>query len=111
MQENRTAVCLACGITVHTLGGIRDLLMRQIKQPREIEVDLTGVSVVDSAGLRGLLMLRSEAFRHNRVVRFVSSNKAFMSLLEHMDDAFSRGLSIEARLSRSHSPESAREAA
>lgn len=111
MQKNRTVICLVCGITAHTLGGIRDLLMTEIMQHREIEVDLTGVSVVDTAGLRGLLMLRSEVSRNNHIVRFVSSNKAFLSLLEHMDDAFSRGLSIEARLSRSHSLELAREAA
>lgn len=111
MQENITTICLACGITVHTLGGIRDLLMRQMSRQSEIEVDLSGVRTVDTAGLRGLLSLRGEAARHGRALRFVSRNKAFMNLLEHMDLAFSRGLSIEARLSDSHLAESAREAA
>lgn len=111
MQENRTALCLACGITVHTLDGIRDLLMRQMSQQTDIEVDLTGVSVVDTAGLRGMLSLRAEASARRRAVRFVSRNKTFLKLLEHMDDAFSRGLSIDARLSRKHSTESPREAA
>jgi ABC-type transporter Mla MlaB component len=84
----RVAVCLACGISVHTLGDIQDLLRQQFLEYREIELDLSGVGMIDTAGLKGLLSFQFEVAEIGYTISFVYRNEALIRLLDEIRGAF-----------------------
>lgn len=79
---------MAGAITLRTLPGIREALLRQLDSHREMEVDVSDVAVVDTEGVRAILAIRRDAVRNNKALRFVSSNEAFLSLLDAMNRVF-----------------------
>lgn len=79
---------MAGAITLRTLPGIREELLHQLGCHREMEVDLSGVAVVDTEGVKAILAIRREAARDNKALRFVSRNEAFLALLDSMNRIF-----------------------
>lgn len=71
-------------LTKQTLPNIRRLIRQQFDCCREIEIDFSDVSVVDSKGIRAMLSIRRKALRKNKSLHFVSRNEAFLKLLDLM---------------------------
>lgn len=86
--DQKCRLTMAGAITLRTLPGIRQELLRQLGCHREMEVDVSDVAVVDTEGVRAILALRREAARDNKALRFVSRNEAFLELLDAMNRTF-----------------------
>jgi anti-sigma B factor antagonist len=68
-----------------TLGRARELkdsLLLRLSRAQVLEVDLAGVTLIDTAGLQLLLMARREARAMGREVRLVSPSPAVLSVFE-----------------------------
>jgi len=87
-DEQKCRLTMAGAVTLRTLPGIRQELLYQLGSHREMEVDMSGVVVVDTEGLRAILAIRREAARENKAMRFVSRNSAFLELLDAMNRTF-----------------------
>jgi len=75
-----------------TLGRVRELkesLLARLARSQVLEVDLAGVTGIDTAGLQLLMMARREAHACGREVRLVSPSPAVLSLFELLDIASS----------------------
>lgn len=58
-------------LTIYRVAEIREAILPQIALATEIEVNLSGVSEIDGAGLQLLISTKVEAWRQNKAVRFV----------------------------------------
>lgn len=86
--DHKCRMTMAGAITLRTLPGIRQEMLHQLGCHQEMEVDLSGVAVVDTEGVRAILAIRREAARENKALRFVSRNEAFLQLLDSMNRVF-----------------------
>lgn len=66
-SQHRTA--LEGDLTIYRAAEIKERLIPPISAHRETELDLSGVSEIDSAGLQLLLLAAKEARRHQHAFR------------------------------------------
>jgi anti-anti-sigma factor len=69
-------------MTIYTALDIKGQLMSPLDTCRQIEVDLSQVTEMDSAGLQLMLLAKREATAHGKEVRFVAHSPAVMDVLE-----------------------------
>lgn len=86
-------------LTIYHGQEIRDGLIDHLAANDEIEVDLGGVSEMDTAGFQLLLAAKREGTRLGKVVRFVSHSQAALELIDlyNMAAQFGDPLLIPAR--------------
>lgn len=68
-------------MTIYTAAAFKEALMKQISQPCEREIDLSGVSEMDSAGLQLLILAKREANRHNTPLRLTGHSPAVLEVM------------------------------
>lgn len=78
---------------------IRDGLIEHLAANDEIELDLGGVTEMDTAGLQLLLAAKREGTRQGKTVRFVSHSQAALELIDlyNMAAQFGDPMLIPAR--------------
>ena len=69
-------------MTIYTAAELKAELMPCITQPIEREIDLSGVSEIDSAGLQLLLLVKCEAGRHASPLRLTGHSRAVQEVLD-----------------------------
>jgi anti-anti-sigma factor len=69
-------------LTLQRACELKESLLARLAKAPVLEVDLAGVTAIDSAGLQLLLMARREARASGRDVRLVSPSPAVLSLFE-----------------------------
>ncbi len=72
-------------MTIYTAAELKAGLMPCITQPGEREIDLSGVSEIDSAGLQLLLLAKREAARHASPLRLTGHSRAVLEVLNLCD--------------------------
>ncbi|HLA34976.1 MAG TPA: STAS domain-containing protein [Rhodocyclaceae bacterium] len=73
-------------LTIFTANEIKQQLIAAITQPlREIEVDLSQVSEVDSAGLQLMVMAKREAAAHDKTLKFTHHSSSVLDILDLCD--------------------------
>lgn len=100
LQEN--GICrlqIEGELTIYNGLEIRNGLMDHLAASKEIEVDLGGVSEMDTAGFPLLLAAKREGTRLGKTVRFVSHSQAALELIDlyNMAAQFGDPLLIPAR--------------
>lgn len=86
-------VRIAGPITIYTAGKWRDALLAAMNAAGSVELDLSGVSDIDAAGIQLLVSLRMEAQACERALRLVATSErikealAFCHLTEFFKDA------------------------
>jgi anti-anti-sigma factor len=84
MEENRKAIQLAIAgeLSIFVAADLRQQLLDAFDTGAEVEVDLSRVSEVDSAGVQLLLAAQRESLARNKPLRFVGHSAVVVDLLE-----------------------------
>ena len=85
--------------TIYNAMEIRDGLMAHLAANNEIELNLSGITEMDTAGFQLLLAAKREGTRLGKVVRYVSHSQAALEVIDLYDMAaqFGDPLLISAR--------------
>ena len=69
---------IAGDMTIYTAAGLKQELMQHLAQPGELEIDLSEVSEVDSAGLQLLILAK----REGRSTHLTGHSRAVLDVLD-----------------------------
>lgn len=69
-------------LTIHTAAEQKDLLLDLLNSPDELEIVLSGVTELDTAGLQLLLLIKREAARVSRQLRFTAPSQVVLDVLK-----------------------------
>lgn len=69
-------------MTIYSAVELKEQLLVLLNECHGLEVDLSGVTELDSAGLQVLLLLKSEAIRHNKELRIANHSLVVIEVLE-----------------------------
>lgn len=72
-------------MTIYTAATFKEEFLGHLAGCQEMEVNLSGVSEMDSAGLQIMLMLRLEASRTDKQVQFTNHSEAVIDVLEMLN--------------------------
>lgn len=72
-------------MTIYRAAELKKSLIDHILSHKEIEIDLSQVSEVDSAGLQLLILAKLEASARNKMLRFENHSPAVMEILDLSD--------------------------
>ena len=74
-------------MSIFTALTVRQQLLDALEQPGDVEVDLSAVSEMDSAGIQLLIAAKREAALRERTLRFSGHSREVFDLLELYDVA------------------------
>ena len=89
-----TRITLDGAMTVYEAVDAKRDLLQALAASAELEIDITGLDEVDTAGLQLLLLLRRESLRTAKPVRLAGSSPALAEVLDryglsaHFDQPF-----------------------
>ncbi|MEC5400245.1 STAS domain-containing protein [Uliginosibacterium sp. H1] len=69
-------------LTIMHASDIKDVLLDRLAASDKLDVDLAGISEIDSAGVQLLMMLRNEAERASKQVSWVGHSQAVTQVLD-----------------------------
>lgn len=69
-------------MTIYTAAEMKNELLEHLNLSQELEISLHDVTELDSAGVQLILLLRHEARRLNKELRFVNHSLAVVDVLE-----------------------------
>ena len=72
-------------MTIYRANELKQELLDKISGNQEIDIDLSSVTEIDSAGLQLMVLAKLEAVARNRVLRFDGHSKAVMEILDLAD--------------------------
>lgn len=78
-METRT---IAGELTIYTAANEKQVLQEALESTEELEVNLSQVSEMDSAGLQVLIVLKQEAARRKKKLHYSMHSKAVLEILE-----------------------------
>ncbi len=84
----QTALALSGEFNIFTAMAAKAQLVEAVRQAADgadVDVDLSGVSEIDSAGLQLMVMAKRDAVRQNKRLRFVRHSEAVVDLIELCD--------------------------
>lgn len=72
-------------LTIYTASDTKTQLVEALAKHREIEIDLSQVSEIDTAGMQLLILAKKEAARNHLQVRFSDHSPAVIDAMELLD--------------------------
>ena len=91
-------------MTVGTAARVNSLIMDHLPYYEEIEVDLSGVTRIDSAGFQIMLVAKLEAAQMRKKIRFVRHSNAILEILSHLEEKTFLGDSLQFVNQQNDSP-------
>lgn len=80
-----TRIDMIGNLSIFNAGELRQRLLDAIAAAKEVEVDLSQVSELDSAGLQLMIAAKREAAEQHKPLRFVGHSEAVFDILELCD--------------------------
>ena len=84
-QERHCRCAIDGEMTIYRAIELKSLLMEKITHHQEIEVDLSAVSEIDTAGLQLMVLAKMEAANRRKQLRFDGHSRAVMDILDLAD--------------------------
>jgi anti-anti-sigma factor len=81
-QNDRCILRLDGPLTIYDAAVGKQRLLEELNLAPELDVDLAGVSELDTAGLQVLLLLKREATKQNKPLRFHGHSKAVLQVID-----------------------------
>ncbi|MDT8407574.1 MAG: STAS domain-containing protein [Methylococcales bacterium] len=72
-------------MTIYTAAEQQQVLYEQLRKGKNIQIDLSGVTEIDSAGLQLLLWLKRESGRQSLQLRLTEHSEAVVEVFEMLD--------------------------
>lgn len=72
-------------LTIYTAATLKEDLFGYLSDSKIIEIDLTSVSEIDSAGLQLLILLKREAIQINKTLTLINHSQAVLEVFELLD--------------------------
>jgi anti-anti-sigma factor len=72
-------------LNIYTASEQKEELLNLLDDARELEIDLSKVAEMDSAGLQILIMLKQEAERQDKQLRLINHSQAVFEVFELLD--------------------------
>jgi anti-sigma B factor antagonist len=69
-------------LTIYNALEVKKKLSKNMCKAAEMEVDLSGVNEIDSAGLQLLILFKREAKKQSRVLRLVAHSQVVMDIID-----------------------------
>lgn len=71
-------------MTIYQASELKDALLDGMSgdNEQEIEINLSGVTEMDTAGFQLLVLAKREAVRHNKTLRLVAHGKAMLGIMD-----------------------------
>jgi anti-anti-sigma factor len=69
-------------LTIYTAAQQKPKLLSFLKKAKQLEINLAGVSEIDTAGLQLLILIKREAAQAGKSLNFVMHSKAVLETLE-----------------------------
>ncbi|MCP4284165.1 MAG: STAS domain-containing protein [Gammaproteobacteria bacterium] len=69
-------------MTIYTAAEQKEKLLGHLTDCHEIELNLSGVTEIDSAGLQLLMVMKNEACRLNKEVQFIQHSQPVVEIFE-----------------------------
>lgn len=85
MSTNTTFVTLCDEITIATARDTQPQLVAALSAEMDIEIDVSQVSEIDSAGLQLLIAAKHEAIAQHKTLRLVDHSQTVLDLLDRCD--------------------------
>ena len=82
--ETKNGVChlaIAGDMTIYTAAEVKNELMPHMHQP-QLEINLSEISEMDSAGLQLLILAKREALKEDRILRLAGHSRAVLDVLD-----------------------------
>ena len=70
------------GLTIYDAAAAKSALLEALARTRELEIDLSGVNEVDTAGVQLLILLKREAVRAGKSMRLLQHSAASLEVLD-----------------------------
>ena len=81
-KRKHSKVSIADTMTIYDAAAHKKELLNAFHSSDEMEIDLSGVSEMDSAGLQLLVLLKREAFKVGKQVQLVAHSAASLEVLD-----------------------------
>ena len=81
-KRKQSKVSIAGAMTIYDAVDHKKYLLDAFNNSDELEIDLSGVSELDTAGVQLLVLLKREAFKEGKQVRLVAHSAALLEVLE-----------------------------
>lgn len=81
-KKGVTQLAIQDEMTIYTVLEQKLALVEHLKAAKELQIDLSGVGEIDSAGVQLLLYLKREAARHNVKLGLIQHSQGVVEVLE-----------------------------
>jgi anti-anti-sigma factor len=72
-------------MTIYRAAELKEIILMRINQAKEIEIDLSQVTEIDSAGLQLLIAAKIEATINNKKLHFIGHSKPVQEVFDLCD--------------------------
>ncbi len=101
MRKEKTTKALRLDgeLTIYRAAELKDELMKAMAAASPLEIDLSGITEVDGAGLQLLILVKKEAGRQGKTVNFSSHSPAVLDVIDfaNLSGQFGDPLVLAAR--------------
>nr|MBP9652995.1 STAS domain-containing protein [Rhodocyclaceae bacterium] len=84
-SNGRCAMALGGELTIYAAAELKERLVGAVDDSGEMEIDLSNVSDIDSAGLQVLVLAKRHALAAGKTLQMVGHSRPVMELLELYD--------------------------
>lgn len=85
MAEDVTRIALDGEITIYRAADLKTIVLDALRKTRVLEIDLSGVTELDTAGLQVLMLAKQTAAADQRELRLLQHSPAVVEIFEMLD--------------------------
>ncbi|MYM69120.1 STAS domain-containing protein [Pseudoduganella sp. FT55W] len=85
MSEDVTRISIAGEMTIYRAADLKVTVLDALRKTRVLEIDLSGVTELDTAGLQVLMLAKQTAAADQRELRLLQHSPAVVEIIEMLD--------------------------
>ena len=85
INDTRIVLKMECELTIYQAENLKKTLMAALNQSEIIEIDLSAVCEIDTAGIQLLLLVKKTAIAQKKQIHFIEHSSAILDVFELLD--------------------------
>ena len=81
VNDNQCRIVVDGEMTIYTAMALKEDFLPTLANCKDMEIDLAGVSEIDSSGLQLLVLAKTEAMTHGKTLQITAHSPAVLELL------------------------------